>query len=511
MTTWSRRLPALALLVLLAAPTPALAQMGLPPEGPTPVEPPLPGGGTEMFRYLLHMAGVRPVRQEDVSNLRNRWGGDFSDLILVVIGHTEGFVGPYRTDDWMDRVSAGGGAVLFLSGTPNRYVNAPWARIPWSVTLEEGPVVAPRSAPTHQGVATCPFAIPVGPDEQLDPPRRPGPIWSLFAGLDRIATNSPGFFHELQRGPEFHYTLAKFPPGCQTQFRRPLPRDAALALGGEGPHPDSSRPFRHVAIADPSVFVNQLLADPETDNFELAKRMVPYLKDQENRDRRQCLFIENGRLISEFSTAEYVFRNQGGPRPPLPTPSQAMIVDIGNQIIDNMERNDALNRGLLGGDEERQNRRLRDVIAFLMALAAVAAVFTLVRRVWRSRQPTDVPNRPAAGPAAPADPAAPAGIFDRRQRELLRRDNVYEPVRDALREMFAAAGAPENPGPKLPRVEVADVVRRPNTLRNALTDLWKIAYGPPARLTVRRWEELEPLFLRALRAHADGKWRFETW
>ena len=58
------------------------------------------------------------------------------------------------------------------------------------------------------------------------------------------------------------------------------------------------------------------------------------------------------------------------------------------------------------------------------------------------------------------------------------------------------------------------MVRKPDTLRQALRDLWAVAYGRPAPVTAMRWAALEPLVPRALAAHRAGKWRFveaEDW
>jgi hypothetical protein len=101
----------------------------------------------------------------------------------------------------------------------------------------------------------------------------------------------------------------------------------------------------------------------------------------------------------------------------------------------------------------------------------------------------------------------PPGVFDRRQKELLRRDNVLEPVRDLVRDFFAAIGIQGEPS-RMPRVVINDVVRKPDSLRAAIKDFWRIAFGSPQALTVRRWRELEPFFERLRAAHADGKWRF---
>jgi hypothetical protein len=60
----------------------------------------------------------------------------------------------------------------------------------------------------------------------------------------------------------------------------------------------------------------------------------------------------------------------------------------------------------------------------------------------------------------------------------------------------------------VPELEIADAVRKPESLRLALRDMWRLAYGPPTPLTAQRWGELEPYFERIKQAHAAGKWRF---
>src|SRR5262249_29434134 len=91
---------------------------------------------------------------------------------------------------------------------------------------------------------------------------------------------------------------------------------------------------------------------------------------------------------------------------------------------------------------------------------------------------------------------------------LFGRNNVYEPARDLVREFFASIGIRGEPGPKHPRLVISNVVRKPDSLRKAVKDFWKLAYGPPQVLTVNRWREMEPYFDRLRQAHADGKWQF---
>jgi hypothetical protein len=132
----------------------------------------------------------------------------------------------------------------------------------------------------------------------------------------------------------------------------------------------------------------------------------------------------------------------------------------------------------------------------------------MLRRVWKTRQPTDQPRPPT--PTGGPPPSGPTGIFDRREQELLRRNNVYEPARDLVRQVFAEAGAPHEPGPKPPPVRFEDTARRPARLQKAIDELWRVGYGRPAVVTVQRWQELGPQLELVRAALADGAWRFEA-
>jgi hypothetical protein len=141
---------------------------------------------------------------------------------------------------------------------------------------------------------------------------------------------------------------------------------------------------------------------------------------------------------------------------------------------------------------------------FFLILLTIFGCWFVLRRVWAARKPTDIPPAPAVAGA----PSGPPGVFDRRQKELLRRNNLYEPVRDLVREFFESIGIHGEQTARLPKLMISDVVRRPDSLRTAIKDFWRLAFGPPQVLTVTRWRELEPYFERLRQAHADGKWRF---
>jgi hypothetical protein len=504
----TRRIPVgFAAAVLLLAPVPGFAQRGGPLEDarqPAGVS----GDGTEVFRWLLDRAGVTPVQPWELRDL------DFGNVIVIVLGDPA----PHRTiqwrspEDWATHAVKRGGAALVATDSAHVFANEfPFSRDRRNRPYTVAGIKVQGDDRGYLGRPNCPFAVP-----RARPPAA-GPEWGLFDGLTRVATNAPSFFTLPLPQAGAPHVLAGFPDGCSfvDAFREDDPADFPLAVGRSGSHPESGERYRFLALADSSVFINEMMVpvrpgDGPPDNLLFATRVVSFLSEEGGEQaRKRCLFIQNGEVIGSFDDLNGLLRP---PPPPIPLPSldklQPKLVDAGNQILDRLQTNNAHNTALLGRTPERQARRLRDVMTGLLVVVCIYSAWFVLRRVWGARQPTDVPPPPPGGkpPTAPGVPQP--GVFDRRQQELLRRNNVYDPVRVAVREMFAAAGAPAAAGPKLPKVVISDVVRRPDTLRAALAELWKIGYGRPRAVTAQRWAVLEPLFGRARQAHADGKWRF---
>lgn len=461
--------------------------------------PAIPADGTEMFRWLLHARGIKPVGEREAFAFAPGLLPD-DDLIVIVLGDPHE-VWPGGQPQLFRAATAlkEGGAVLVASDT-RLALGAEFARGPGLEVT--GYSVRGADADTmFQRNEACPFVVP------WRKPPRGGPHWDVFDGLRGVATNRPSYLHLPPGLNAFLDPLAGFPPGCwRVEDRQWLnPDRAVFAAGASGPDRHNPEPYRFLVLADPSVFINEMLLQ-SPDNLEFAYRVTGYLQDGGGKKRSRCLFIQNGRVVSEFDTLKSVMR----PPPPPPNIDQLQdkIVDAGNQIVDKLQENNAHNRLLLGNSPERQARSLRSIASGLLFLGCVWAVVTILSRLWKARQPTDIPAAPPGGLPVPPKDDPPAGVFDRRQRELLRRNNLYEPVRVAVREMFAAAGAPADAGRKMPKVVISDLVRRADTLRDALTELWKIGYGPARVVSVQRWQVLEPLFERVRQAHAAGKWRF---
>ncbi|MDB5312263.1 MAG: hypothetical protein JWO38_6465 [Gemmataceae bacterium] len=492
----------LAAVVLTVTPTTGAAQ--LLGERGNPGRPlALSLDGTEMFQWMLHARDIKPL---SMSELRRRLSSrDFGDVIVIVLddpnrGAVEGWV----PIDLASVAVESGGAVLLASDSELSLQNHFRRGQNVIVTGEEVYWPGfPDEAVCYQGQTMCPYVVPA------PPPDKPGPEWGLFAGLDHLATNQPSALRLLWRD-DFAVPLAGFPGGCMSRPRRRAldPAVSPFAAGSSGTHPDTGHPYRFLLLADPSVFINQmmvsLLPGEAADNAAFSNRVVQFLQEEDGqRRRRYCLFIQNGRLIDRFDALDAIMRP---PPPPIPMPNldkmQDKIVDAANQIVDKLQENDVPNTAA--------RRVLRDVGLGALLVIGFWLLWYVMRVVWRFRQPTNTPPAPPEGrsKSRPGNTAPPAGIFDRRQRELLRRNNLFEPVRAAVREMFTVAGAPADAGPKLPRIVMADTLRRTDSLRKALADLWKIGYGAPIVVTVHQWTGLEPLFERVRQAHADGKWRF---
>src|SRR5262249_12973090 len=131
---------------------------------------------------------------------------------------------------------------------------------------------------------------------------------------------------------------------------------------------------------------------------------------------------------------------------------QDKLVDLANQGLGWVEREDILNRLLDRGFG------LPSIMRFFLILLTIFACWYVLRRAWSMRKPNDIPSAPAVAGA----PSGPPGVFERRQKELLRRNNVYEPVRDLMREFFESVGVQGTPGPKHPKLVISDVVRKPD-------------------------------------------------
>lgn len=521
MTRATRTFAALALAVaavVLAAPgahAQRFQQQG-PAFQPEPQRVVIPGGGTDLFRALLDKEGIQPVTQRDLNNM---WGGS-EDLIVVVIGSTQAVNWNQDPLRWVKNAVQANGAALVATDSSNVWLSRAGDFNNNGVVVISGANVRADNLDGHRNDTNCPYAVPVSPDEYLRADEKPGPVWGLFRGLTKLATNQPTYLEMKGNfGGEFQYPLARFPKSAAMGWgAQALPRNAYLAVGGDGPRQrfTDKQGYSFLAVADSSIFINQMLMEPTAQNLEFALNTVEYLQGPD-KTRKRCLFFENGRVVEKFDGLRSALAKPQPKVPPEAMPNvpnvlgknQDKLIDMANGMADQFQTKDGLHNILVGPPgSENERRAFGRWVEVVAVIASIAIILFLLRRTTQAKQPTDVPPAPNTG--AGAAKTGPPGVFDRRQKELVRRNNLYEPVRNLMREFFDAVGAPPNPGPKLPPLEISDEVRKPESLRQAIRDMWRIAYGPPQPISAQRWFELEPYFDRLRKAHADGKWRFVT-
>jgi hypothetical protein len=471
---------------------------------------PVLGGGTELFRALLDHEGVQPIPPNQM--------GPGHDVIVVVVGTTAS----WNFDPMLlaRQVLQQGGAALVATDTATAFYefnknfgDGPVTRISGTpITADARDCYQPD--PTAPNLDDTPFVVPESPDDHVKNGLKPGRVWDVFRGLTKLATNDPSYFDRVPRfRGEFQYPLARLPKSSKIGVR-PL-ASPLFAVGGDGPALWGGHGgYSFLAVADASVYINQMLSEPGTDNFEFALRTIEYLQGA-GKDRKRCLFFENGRAVERFDELKAALAKQKPKAPPGGVPNigpklgqnQEELARLIDKRAEQLEDRDELHRSRIGPPgSERERRRFGDLIEVAAVVAAVGAALFLLRRTLSARQPQDLPPPPSTG--AGAAPTGPPGVFERRQRELVRRNNLYEPVRNLIREFFDTTGAPA-PGPRMPGLVIdRRAVRKPDSLRQAVRDMWRLAYGPPAHISAQRWFELEPYFTRLRRAHEDGKWRF---
>ncbi len=501
-----------AVVSLCAVPT-AHAQRNRPQVQPPP-QPvvQIPASGTELFRGLLLKADIEPVTRNDLRNFN-----EHSELIVIVFGTPVPFNVFDQNPESLQRarrVIAAGGAALIASDVQLPIYAS--GQTPFNdnpIGQFTGLSVVTDANDSHKPFDTCPYVVPVSPEELRQPKLKPGPVWGLFRGLSKVATNQPTTIQLTRYLREYQYPLAVLPKSATDAANGQQLPSRLFAVGGDG---QNGEEYSFLAMADQSVFINQMLLEEGTDNLELAIRTIEYLRGPE-KTRKKCLFYENGQLIEKFDTLRNALAQTPPKLPPSSMPNlgsllgknQDKFIELLDAKADEFQSNDVVHKMLVGqpGSERERVSAARWVEILVTVLSIMVVVF-LLRRMMSVRAPHNVPPPPNTGAGAAS--TGPPGVFDRREKELVRRNNLYEPVHNLLREFFISVGASHNPGPRIPKLEISKQVRKTESLRQAIRDMWRIAFGPPMTITANRWLELEPYFRRLQQAHADGKWRFVT-
>ena len=213
----------------------------------------------------------------------------------------------------------------------------------------------------------------------------------------RVATNSPSYITGSTVGRRTSDSpLATFPPEClaarDSEFHcreTPISRSAAKDRTN-----DNDQPYRFLVMADHSIFINQMLLEPGTDNLELAYRRDRVISRARTTAKAMRLLRE--RPSSSTTSTISGRRSRNRTRCRLPQVNlwamQDKLTDLGNAIIDRLQTNNAHNSLILGSNP---NQSLSVIARFFLILANRGVpVSSCVRRLWRTRKPTDIPPPP---------------------------------------------------------------------------------------------------------------------
>lgn len=458
-----------------------------------PAQGRVPSAGTEILRGLLKYTGFRPVKE---------FGQNAAGTLVVVVGPQV----PWDLLPFIrQRVMMEGGGLLVIADREFDLGPLLPAKRGRNQAVAVGPKVVRGS-----NRQTCFNGDPTQPLLQLQPddPTKLGLAKGFGRGTVTLATRNPhAVVNRLAADESILDTeVAKFPAGAHFAGNEADDAgDATLALMSD---PDD-RKRTAMAYADRAMFTNGLMVAKDenggrTDNFAYAYLVAKYLADRVGAGRGECLFIEDGRVRTDFDAVSFAAQKlpPGGiPRIP-PALLADLVLDKANEFVAKMEDRDLPN-AVQNETNDPRNRFREVVLATLAIVGAVVLARYLLARGWRQRVAADV------APRVRIDPERGGGLIPERRLALIQSGNLYDPLRDHLRFVFAQWGVPAFDADRPPPIALDRKTRPRQRITTDLTRLWDIAAGPHrTTVTPDDLEDLEEMIADLASAHQKGIWRF---
>ena len=208
---------------------------------------------------------------------------------------------------------------------------------------------------------------------------------NLFAGVRTLVTNRAGWFSPSQTKAWDWETVAKYPTTAMPSDIRPK---NLLCVG----RPRNGRGGMAIVLADSSLLTNNMLW--HGDNSRLALRLSELFQNQ---GRTQFIMERNSVTLDSITErlAEKLRQEQPSAQPPnmpLPKPTLAQLLQIGNIVAKEVIDSNVLNEGL-----QRQPRNLRResyyrILTVLLIAAILAAILwklltsRSLREFWLARR-----------------------------------------------------------------------------------------------------------------------------
>jgi hypothetical protein len=445
------------------------------------------GHGTHYFRFILKQNGAVPLRGPD--DLRR----NPETKMLIVFGRTQILYALIRRNV-LRRFLDNGGRVLLATDWPTS--DDVFDEI--GVQIGDDTWEMPDGLPNfiyRRSLTNCPLVVDF--NRTLTRPGRPsapffgGNVTDTGRAVTSIATNRPS---EIIRTEWYLPVATLFRPGRFFSYIRGVdPVKNQTQLGAV-----SVRPLWRggvFALADHSIFINDMMSQEDNDNPHFAHNVVRWLT--EDGKRKELLFYEDGEVVQTFDVPLAY-----PPTPPLP-PLEA-LVPLVNEAIVGLERQNAFNTLLLqvaGGP-----RPILRTLAFLLTLGLL--LFGLYRFLHsRYRPEARVPRLPAQlSTLAPAVPTV-----ERRHQAVIAQGNLAEAARELAHQAFASLGL--SPAPDVSPPAVAVTGSRWERFRGRrrareVRDLWNLAArGPRRRISPAALQRLSQSLHDLLAAVAAGKLR----
>lgn len=239
-------------------------------------------------------------------------------------------------------------------------------------TLHRGPVSALHASDTYEGYSDCVRVSNISDRE------------GLFSGIGTLITNRAGWFRPSDSSDWDWEVVATFPVATVPVDGQPK---HLMAVG----RPRNGRGGMAIVLSDSSLLTNNMLW--HGDNSRLALRLAELFK-QQGRDRFHMLRnnISLDSITEKIAEKLRQERERSQPNLPVPKPTFAQMLDLGNIVAKEVIDSNVLNEALQRQPRHMSARRYFTILIILLIAAVIAVVLVKMlttgplRELWLSRR-----------------------------------------------------------------------------------------------------------------------------
>jgi hypothetical protein len=399
---------------------------------------------THAFRFILHNENLEPIRS--LGAIRPE------ATILIFFGDPKSLDKIFHRGLLNDFVRNGGAIFIATDRATDGVLDQDF-----NIGVDGRAVSAGNSATAYGNSTDCPVVQFRFPGDSLAPKSKLP-----------VATNRPSFLTKEERSGFF----AEFPKDSTIGNRQP--RSSEMFFGFRS----SSGKGKILVLSDHSVFINGMMLQDDTGNFEFAQNCVKWLMAGDSGTKRtKALFVDEGQIRQNFEVAVQHVPN-----------SAISPVYLVNNVIAKMEDDNFFNRLIL------QRIPIGRIISALAIIVTIAMIVYGFYRLARGSYHLElkVPLAIHGG-----DQLVSAGaIVNLRHRSLIKTNNFWEAARELARDCFFGLG------PESQRTALAGELRTPifavqggwfqrRRWQRRMQSLWRLAHeSRPQRISRRQFVQL---------------------